>query len=304
MAQERTHRGIRICSLVSAGGEVRADVVPELGGTVSSLQLPGPDGAPRECLFRHPWFWETATEETRGGIPVLFPICGRLLQDGVPGRYHVGEKPFVLPIHGFAMRRPWQVLDASRSDALALRLADTADTRAMYPFAFELQLDFRAGPDGLDIRLTVRNIGDSPMPYHAGFHPYFATPPPGAGKEECIYTAAPRARWLYNETRTAVLSSAPAPRFPLSIGDGDSNGLLLEMGVENETRLQFPDGFVLRQTADEIFRCRQLYTLPREPFFCDEPWMAPPGSMDRPGAARLLLPDHAESASVRIAGGP
>jgi galactose mutarotase-like enzyme len=301
MENERLPTGLRIYSLASANGQVRADVVPELGGTVAALFLPGPDGRPRECLYRHAWFWDPHTEHTRGGIPLLFPVCGRLLKDGTPGLYHIAGQPFVLPIHGFAMRQPWQVVESSRPDALRLRLADSAQTRAMFPFAFELDALFCVSADGFAIRLTVTNTGPGPMPYYAGFHPYFSTPAPGAGKEQTLFEAHPQARHLYNPTKTDVVGSAPAPSFPMPVAQVDVNELLLDVGTRGDSRLLFSDGFAIRQTASELFRYRQFYTLPNEPFFCDEPWMAPPGSLNRPGAARTLPPGQSESGTVAFA---
>lgn len=301
MSSAGPHPDLRVVALASADGRTRADIVPELGGIVSSLVLPGPGGRPRECLYRHDWFWDPGTEHTRGGIPLLFPICGRLLKDGTPGLYHVGGRPFRLPIHGFAMRRSWEIVGAIQPDALRLRLADSASTRDMYPFAFELELEFRVSAAALTCRLTVRNTGNSPMPYSAGFHPYFATPPPDAGKAETRFEACAAARILYNDTKTDVIGPAPVPAFPMSVADGDVNGLLLEVGSRGDSRLCFPDGFELRQTASALFRCRQFYTLPDEPFFCDEPWTHPAGALNRPGGARILAPGQSDSGTLRIA---
>ena len=301
MAQESTSCGIRVYSLASADGSVRADIVSEFGGTVSSLILPGPDGRPRECLYQHEWFWDAGTERTRGGIPLLFPICGRLLKDGTPGLYQINGKPFVLPIHGFAMRLPWEVIDASPPDTLRLRLVDSPHTRTMYPFPFGLEAVFAVSSEGFSCRLTVHNTGDKPMPYYSGFHPYFATPSPGAGKETVCFEAHPAACLRYNETKTDVIGSAPPSSFPKSVADADVNGLLLDVGESRSSRLIFPDGFILRQTASALFRYRQFYTLPDEPFFCDEPWMAPAGAMNHPGGARLLQPGQSESGTIHIA---
>ena len=304
MATEHPPSGLRVCAIAAADGRFRAEIVPALGGVVSSLRLPGPDGRPRECLYRHAWFWDPGTDATRGGSPVLFPVCGRLLKDGQPGRYETGGRPYVLPLHGFAMRLPWEVRDASRPDALELRLADTAETRAMYPFSFELTLRHAVSDQGYACRLTVANTGDWPMPYYAGFHPYFLTPPPGAGKEHTLFGAQPVTRWLYNPGKTEITGPAPAPAFPMPVDRVDVNELLLELGARHETRLRFPDGFELRQDASALLRYRQFYTLPEEPFFCDEAWMAPPGTLNRPGAARELPPGQADTLEIRISSGP
>ena len=296
MTPESMHDGFRVFSIASPDGSARADVVPELGGIVSSLRL----GDHRECLFRHDGFWDPSSRETRGGIPLLFPICGRLLKNGTPGLYQVGHRPCVLPIHGFAMRRPWKVADASRPDALRLRLADSEETRAIYPFAFELELFYSVSSEGLRCRLAVRNAGEDPMPYYAGFHPYFLTPPPGGGKEQTVFEARARGRFQYNDSKTDVVGSAPPPAFPVSVSDERVNGLLLDMDEANETQIRFPDGFGIRQSASPLFRFRQFYTLPDQPFFCDEPWMAPPGSLNRPGASRVLAPGQTETGEILV----
>lgn len=198
------------------------------------------------------------------------------------------------------MRHPWEVVDAARPDALRLRLTDNAATRAIYPFAFELDLLYAVSAAGLSCRLAVRNAGDAPMPYYAGFHPYFLTPAPGAGKERTLFAAQPINRHLYNSTKTDLVADARPPAFPMPIADVDVNELLLELGNDRDTTLRFPDGVVLRQSASPLFRFRQFYTLPDQPFFCDEPWMAPPGSLNRPGAARILVPGQSEAGEVRV----
>jgi galactose mutarotase-like enzyme len=300
MALETLQHGLRVFRLTAADGRAHAEIVPELGGLVASLQLPGPDGRPGECLFRHPWFWEPGTPETRGGIPLLFPVCGRLLQEDRPGLYRVDGQAYVLPIHGFAMRQPWEVAAADRPDGLRLRLADSPATRAAYPFAFELELAFDLAPEEFTGRLTVRNPGAVPLPYAAGFHPYFATPAPGRGKEETRVEARPAALCLYNATKTAVTGQAPPPAFPRSIAGGEINSLLLDMGGASETRLRFPDGSGIGLRASGLFRYRQFYTRPEAPFFCDEPWMAPPGLLNHPESARTLAAGQAESGTCRI----
>ena len=295
MMVERQEYGCRVLTIVSPDTRVCVDIVPELGGTVSSLKFDG-----RECLFQHPWFWDPEETETRGGIPLLFPICGRLLHDGTPGRYLAQGQAHHLPIHGFAMRLPWRVVGEPVLDSLRLRLTDTPATRAQYPFPFALEALYAATTRGLLIRLTVHNTGVVPLPFYAGFHPYFLTPPPGAGKKRTRLLARPRRRHLYNDTKTAVTGNAPLPAFPLAITAEEANSLLLEMADNRETALLFPDGFVVRQRTSPTLPFRQCYTLPDQPFFCDEPWQAPAGAMNQPGAARLLAPGATEACEVLI----
>lgn len=288
-------------TLAAADAPTRADIVPELGGIVASLRLPDAAGTPRECLFQYPWFRDPHTAELRGGIPPLFPVCGRLLRDGIPGRYEINGRACVLPIHGFAMRVPWTVADAARPDAIRLRLTDTAETQAMYPFPFELLLDYSVSAAGFCSCLTIRNTGPEPMPFYAGFHPYFLTPPPGAGKEQTRFAAVPRIRHLYNSTKTDLVATAPVPAFPMSVAAVDVNELLLDVGDRGETRLIWPDGFTVVQSASPNLPYRQFYTLPDHPFFCDEPWMAPPGTLNHLDRAPVLPPRATQTCTVRIA---
>jgi galactose mutarotase-like enzyme len=305
MSRVSDHFGFSVHSLVSPDGRSRADVVPQLGGTVSSLRLPGVDGQPRECLHQCGWFWRPATDLTRGGIPVLFPICGWLSGEGERGLYHARGKPCRLPIHGIAMRMPWRVVeDDSPPWELRLALEDTRHSLNLFPYSFRLALHLRLFDGGLRIELTTTNPGDVPFPYYAGFHPYFQTPAPGAEKDHVLFDVDAVARHAYNGTRTDVESVVPPPEFPRPIVGGDVNGLLLEMGPTGGTRLVFPDGFELRQTASAAFRFRQFYTEPNEPFFCDEPWMAPPGTLHHPPPERILHPRTSETASIEIAAGP
>lgn len=299
MATQRTQNHIPVFTLTSSDGPAQAEVVPQLGGTVSSLLLPDSHG-PRECLYQHEWFWDPLTEETRGGIPLLFPVCGRLLKDGTPGLYPVDGKPFHLPIHGFAMRLPWDVADSSQPDGLRLRLSDSARTRLVYPFAFGLELHFRISSDSLSIQLTVTNTGTSPMPYAAGFHPYFSTPPVGKGKDKVTFSADARKGCIYNETKTDIIATAHPPSFPKSVSDEESHSMLLEMDPSGTSQLHFPDSRPLTLHATSLFRYRQFYTLPNEPFFCDEPWMAPPNTLNHSDTVHHLAPGQSECGRFRI----
>lgn len=301
MARKSIQFGLEVFTLESSDGRVRASVVPSLGATVSSLVLPGIGGVPRESLHRRPWFWDRDAGETRGGIPPLFPICGRLLDDdGVPGRYRLGNASFSLPIHGFAMRMPWRVVDSAKPDALRLALASTFESRAAYPFAFELELVFRVAPHGFSCMLVVANVGTEPLPYAAGFHPYFATPPAGYGKEQTCFYVDATARRFYDGTKTAVVDSGSPPEFPMSVAAPEVNGLLLDAAPSGESRIVFPDSTEIRIHATPLFRFRQFYTQPDQPFFCDEAWMAPPNALNRLGCARILLPDQSETSTLRI----
>ena len=115
-----------------------------------------------------PAFWT-------GRAPLLFPIIGRLNGDTlcVDGRDYALEK------HGFARRSRFDVIDHDAS-SVTFRLTDSAATRAIYPFAFELDARFAVTGTTLAMTAIVRNPDDVPLPVSFGYHPAFAWPLPGA----------------------------------------------------------------------------------------------------------------------------
>lgn len=147
-----------------ASGALTARINP-MGAELWSLT----DGEGREYMTdADPAFWT-------GHAPILFPIVGML--NG--GRYRLGEETYELPKHGFARHSHFEVVETQDSQA-CLRLRDSAETMAVYPFAFVLDLQFDLEGATLHVEARVTNAGDGPMPFSFGFHPAFAWPLPGS----------------------------------------------------------------------------------------------------------------------------
>ncbi len=298
------------CRVIEADdGITRAVIVPELGAITASLVLPGPDGSPRETLFQQAHFWERDTELTRGGLPFLFPICGRLARDGEGGIYLYENRRYSMPIHGFAHRLPWRVVAADKTSEIVLRLADTPHTRQMYPFAFEIILTYRVEPGILVCEQRYVNRDERCLPYYAGFHPYFRTPPPENGKSGVRLDLNPSRFLKYNSALTDVIGiTDKIPDFPVSVTAPEINEQLIRMSDDKQIRLLYPDAFELLMRADSAedpgrFPYIQLYTVPGQPFFCVEPWMGVPNSMNTVSGARWLEPGKSDCARLRIGAG-
>jgi galactose mutarotase-like enzyme len=150
-----------LVTIASAGLTAR---INPLGAELWSLT----DTAGREYMTdADPAFWT-------GHAPILFPIVG-MLNDG---RYRLDGETHELAKHGFARHANFALVEAEEGTA-HFRLRDDAQTRAVYPFAFALDLLFRLEAMTLHVEARVTNTGAEAMPFSLGFHPAFAWPLPG-----------------------------------------------------------------------------------------------------------------------------
>jgi len=304
MAQRSVHFQSEVWTIASAGGSTRAGFVPAFGGAGCSLVMPGPRG-PRELLYRHDCFWEKRARALRGGWPFLFPVCGRVERGGKDNTYRLDGRDFFMPIHGFAWRMAWEKLETGAADRLIMQLHDDYNTRAQYPFAFRVTLKYRVEEGSLLCEQSYKNLSPRPMPWAAGFHPYFRVPPSGSGKDAVRVDFRPLCRLLYNERLTQVVGETDPIPLPRSIEDPEINESLSRLGEDKEVRLLFPDGYVVHMAAEgqddpDMFPYVQLYTAPDKPFFCIEPWMSYPNAINDERAIRLLPPGNVARARLRL----
>ena len=124
-----------------ASDRITARINP-LGAELWSLT----DPAGREYMTgADPAYWS-------GHAPLLFPIVGALRH----GCYRIGQRIFQLPRHGFARHSHFKVIAAEPGLAL-FQLSQSAETLAVYPYRFVLEVEFRAEGDTLRQVVTVTN---------------------------------------------------------------------------------------------------------------------------------------------------
>ena len=273
-----------------------ASFVPELGAICSSLIL-----NKRELLFQNDFFWDRNTDKTRGGIPFLFPICGRLNRNGKASIYLYKEKEYEMSIHGFADKLPWKVIETKNESEITFELNDSEITRKQFPFNFSVKLNYIITDNSLIVNVSFENTGDESMPFYAGFHPYFFTNI--NKKEKILFNASPTKSIQYNEKCTDVIGSKSTPELPLKITSSDLKDLLIRVDDKKDCQLIFPDNFKINiSTSDnEIdFPFIQLYTKNDEPFFCVEPWMGAPNTLNSFSGSKWLKPNETKSAQMTI----
>ena len=141
----------------------QVEVVPERGGIVTSWRIQD-----REIFYLDTERFANPELSVRGGIPILFPICGNLPENKYT---HKGQQ-YTLKQHGFARDLPWEVSESgTQGVSLTLVLSSSGQTRAVYPFDFQLAFTYRINGNTLEIHQRYTNHSDEPMPFSAGFKP-------------------------------------------------------------------------------------------------------------------------------------
>ena len=109
--------------------------------------------------------------------PILYPVVG-WTRDGA----RVGGRHYELGLHGFARFEAFSV-ETRGPDFVRLALRDNERTRAVYPFAFALALEYRLTDEALGVTIEVANPGEKRAPYACGLHPGFRWPLGASGRE-------------------------------------------------------------------------------------------------------------------------
>jgi len=289
---------IEFIELIDKTSSTKALFIPEYGGMISSLQMQG-----RELMYLTDIFYDQEANDLRGGLALCFPVVGRLKWQNELGAYHYNDSVYHLPIHGFSWLMPWSVKAQSR-DQLTLTLSDNERTHEMYPFKFEIQLHYEIAHNKLICRQSYKNLDDKPLPYYAGFHPYFRVEKSEDNNSDVTLNYNPMRRFLYNPDYTDILREMPLFNLPSRITNPDLNEQLTQLGQIKVVTLQYQNGDSLHMTAEgvedpNLFPYIQLYTVPDEPFFCVEPWMRYPNAMNREDV-RWLSPGQSEHGMLTI----
>ncbi len=97
--------------------------------------------------------------------PVLFPICGTVLED----KYTYKGKTYNLKQHGFAKRFVFEVESSSDTSAVFL-LKSNEETKKIYPFDFELRIEYTLLNKKVKVDYIIDNKTDGEMLFSIGSH--------------------------------------------------------------------------------------------------------------------------------------
>jgi galactose mutarotase-like enzyme len=205
--------------------------------------------------------------------PILYPVVGWTRD----GEERVDGRAYKLGLHGFARFETFAV-ETSGPDFARLTLRDNTHTRAVYPFAFALAVEYRLTADALAIAIEVANLGAKPAPYACGLHPGFRWPLGQAGREGALVRFQKAERPEVPRLEPGGLIGKTTRPIPLSGCDLPLSDTLFARDALcfldcNSRSLAFIDASGASMTMEyEDFPHAALWTRPHAPFLCLEAW--------------------------------
>jgi len=259
------------------------EVVPARGGIITRWQICGED-----LLYLDRERFKDPNLSVRGGVPILFPICGNLPDN----TYQYEGRNYTLKQHGFARDLPWQVSKQSSETAasLTLELNSNEATRQVYPFDFQLIFTYQLQGNSLRIHQKVINLSPEKMPFSIGFHPYFQV----TDKTRLSFDI-PSSQYLDQRSKTLHSYS----------GHFDFNLEEIDAAFPQITRHQsgFSDSYHQRQIVlsyDDLYTTIVFWTLKDKNYICLEPWSAPRNALNTGEHLTYLEPQSSREAIVEM----
>jgi galactose mutarotase-like enzyme len=247
----------------ASGDQLR--VVPERGGLLTGWRCRG-----EELLYFDAERFADPSKSVRGGIPVLFPVCGNL-----PGNQLVlPEGSFPMAQHGFARDLPWQLESLEDGKGIRLTLSHSLATLSAYPFRFRVSLDYRLEQHALSICAVVEHLEAAaepmPMPFALGLHPYLQVESLAQARVEAL----PQRCWDHLSS-TEVATADQLAR----LEHGVDLRVACPAGEAAAPRVCTGSGAAVALQLEPPFAHAVVWSEPPRPMLCLEPWSAPRGEL-------------------------
>ncbi|MBQ8850099.1 MAG: aldose 1-epimerase family protein [Clostridia bacterium] len=226
------------------------------------------------------YIWQGDAKYWAGQAPLMFPICGRLFG----GKYTYDGTDYEMTIHGFARHSVFSS-EKTCENRIRFTLTENAETLAVYPFKFELSVEYCLSDKTLFGGITVKNTDEKVLPFAVGLHPGFNVPLSEGGFEDCyIEFSEPCSPDKIGLSDTCFLTGKNeafylegGKRLSLRHSLFDNDAIFLARNcTEVCLRSEKSDRYV-RFTAED-FPYLGLWHAPRTdaPYVCIEPWCGLP----------------------------
>ncbi|MBT9312403.1 aldose epimerase family protein [Leptothoe kymatousa] len=246
---------------ILADGDSQVSVVPERGGIVTSWKING-----KEVFYLDAERFKDPSLSVRGGIPLLFPICGNLVDDA----YSFKGETYPMKQHGFGRTLPWEVTQQSTEDgaSITITLKSSEETRAVYPFDFQLDYIYTLKGNTLEQRFRHTNLSEKTMPFSTGTHPYFQV----ADKTKLVFDI-PSTDYKIKGGKEVFAFNG---KFDFDQEEID----FAFINLEGQTATVKDGDSTLTISYDENYSTLVFWTVKGKNFYCMEPWSGPRNAMN------------------------
>ena len=259
------------------------EVVPERGGIITRWRQDG-----KEILYLDEPRYKDPSRTVRGGVPILFPICGNLPDD----IFNHQNNAYKIIQHGFGRHLSWKVLeqDTSNCASITVSIESNPETLAVYPFEFAVSYTYQLKGNSLKILQTYTNKSNQDMPFSAGFHPYFQV-----GDKEKFSVDIPGTKYEDNVSKKTLDFSG---KFDYDIPEIDAAFTSISASTTS-----FSDRDLNRKITinySDFFTTLVFWTLEGEDFICLEPWSTPRNGINTGKQLNVLAPGASYDAEIEM----
>ena len=226
------------------------------------------------------YIWEGNPEFWGKHSPILFPIVGCLKDD----KYSHKGNSYTLLRHGFANKMEFNIIEKS-AENVVYSVTNNTETLENYPFEFELQISYTLVNSSLKIGYKVINTNDFEMPFSIGGHPAFALPNEFDSyslefeKSEILICSQLKNDLICNETISLPMKEN---RLPLSYSLFENDALIFKK-LESKAITISENNVPFLKVKFEGFPSLGIWTKPKAPYICIEPWFGYADTMSNSG---------------------
>lgn len=242
--------------------------IAEMGAEVTRIYDKTEDN---EILWEgNPVYWKRHS-------PVLFPNVGKTYKN----RVRINGTQYPTSQHGFARDNVFTCIEAANEKA-SFMLRSSEETKEVYPFDFELHINYKLNKKELTVEWQVKNCGDETMYFTIGGHPAFRFAKPEEtkadyllkipGKEKIEYVLIDISCGCANVDKVHTLQLSEET-YPLSDEMFANDALVVDNGQIEEAWLCHKDGTPYVGVRSEGFPNYGIWSVEGAPFVCLEPWM-------------------------------
>lgn len=219
---------------------------------------------------RREYIWEGNPEFWGKHAPVLFPIVGTLKDN----RYFYKDEFYALSRHGFARDMEFEVVD-KKDSSVVFSLKANKQTKALYPFDFEIQIGCTLVDSILNIEYKVINKMDERMPFSIGGHPAFAMPETFSSYSlEFEKPEELKSYILENDLLSPTTVNIPLSNktLPLTYSLFEKDALIFKSLNSKKISILESEHAILNFYFED-FENFGIWTKMNAPFLCLEPWL-------------------------------